>query len=80
MRIIMASMLGVYSHVQISALFNRRLQLYHWYIYGNVTIEDICLWINNYKTIVQYIIREFIFVMIENIPALNSYLEDTYHW
>ena len=79
-RIIMASMLGTYESSEISANFNRRQQLYHWFMWANIEMEELCKWISDYKSIIQYVIREFIFDTISRIPALNDYLENTYQW
>jgi len=78
-RVIMASLLGVYEHAD-RVCFQVRRRVYKWFAMSMPDKETVSRWIKMNKHLIIYIMRENIFKQIEGLPAVNDYMNDNYYW
>ena len=79
-RIIFAGLLGIYDHCEKRANFIARRKLYFWFCLNLPEDELMDKWVGDNKHLVVYILREFVFYCVENVPSLCHYMEKNYYW
>lgn len=79
-RIILASLLGVYEHCKVRASFEARMKLYKWFCLNRPNQEEISMWIIRYKEVVLCSFREFLFYMCDKIGGLPDFLGKISYW
>jgi hypothetical protein len=79
-RMIVAALLGCYDHCKEIANFRFRRHVYLWFSMSPPDPEKFSKWISKNKFLVIYIMREFLFVMMQGIPALHSIMKENYMW
>jgi hypothetical protein len=96
LRILVASLLGIYDHCKVRSSYRLRRKIYDMFSlnddYENAEkktsasyplsnrINTIKHWMSNNKFFIIYSIREFILVAIDSLSGLKSYMEDNYYW
>ncbi len=79
-RLLFGSLLGVYDHCRVVASFSVRRRLYRWFCLSRPTREEMALWMKENKYLLIYVLREYLFFAIRELPALHDYLSDHYYW
>ncbi len=79
LRMIMASLLGVYEHSKVVASFQVRQKLYKWFSLMPPSGEELAEWIAQNKFLILYILREYLFWSIKYLPALYDFLGENYY-
>jgi hypothetical protein len=79
-RIIMASQLGVYPTSIYCAPFAIRKRLYLWFMFDDLTVNSLHCWALTHGSATQFYLREYVFYMIQEVPALRDYLRSNYNW
>lgn len=80
LRIIFGGLLGVYDHCTVLPNFRVRRILYHWFSFSSHDRNIMADWISQNKTLITYILREFLFFSIMQCSPLNDFMEKTYYW
>jgi hypothetical protein len=79
-RILMASQLGVYPTSKYHAPFEVRKKLYYWFMFSEFNVETLREWTNAHSKAVHFLMREYVFFMITQVPALHAVLKARYDW
>jgi len=79
LRMIIASLLGVYEHCKTVASFQVRQKIYKWFSLMPPSGEDLTEWIAQNKFLILYILREYLFWAIKYVPALYDFLLENYY-
>lgn len=79
-RIIFGSLLGIYPHCTQFANFRTRRHYYKWFSFNKPTKESITNLISSNKFFIIYIMREFLFFCMQNVPSLNDFHRKNYYW
>jgi len=79
-RILTAGFLGIYDKSTVVANFERRRSVYSWYCFSNSSIDEFLSWMKVHKSVTIYIIREYLFFMIQSINPLYDYMNEHYKW
>lgn len=80
LRIIFGGLLGVYDHCTVLPNFRFRRILYYWFCFSRHDRNALADWISQNKTLITYILREFLFFSIMQCSPLNDFMEKTYYW
>ena len=81
-RFILASLCGVYPGTTgVVTNFHVRHILYRYFsLQMGLGGEWIQHFVGNHKFLIVYIIREYLFFIVDRLPALKTYLNDHYYW
>jgi len=80
LRLLFASLLGVYKHSTKRACLLVRMKLYRYFCMDFPGTEDFSNWFMENDSLVRYCFREFLFYSVSRIPALQIYMEKRYYW
>jgi len=80
MRILFASLLGVYDHCQVHANFAVRRRLYRWFCIHRPDEKTFSEWLCSYSYVIIYAMREYMFTIVESITAIDHLFSETTYW
>lgn len=79
-RIILASLFGVYEHCHTRANFRCRRKIYKWFCLNRPAQEEMSHFILKYKELVLCSFREFMFCMTDYVGGISDYLSKMSYW
>lgn len=79
LRMIIASLFGTYDHCKNIANFAVRQKLYKWFYLMPPNGEQLAQWISQNKYLIIYILREYLFWSIHQLPSLYEFLSQNYY-
>lgn len=79
-RFILASLLGIYPNCRVPAGFTLRRILYRYFYLNLGDGEWLENWIARHKYIVTYILREYLFYLVDQMPGFSKFLKESYYW
>lgn len=80
-RFVIASMLGIYPHSRVTADFALRHIVYQYFsLQSGSDGAWIRRWVSSNKYLAIYMMREFIFYSIAQMPGLQEYMSKSYFW
>lgn len=80
MRLMMATLLGVYPQAAFRADFETRREIYRWMSLRPMTPTACADWVTEHSHTARYIIMEFLFFCIESTPGLYAVFKARYNW
>lgn len=80
LRIVIASLLGVYEHCAQIANFSARLKIYKWFIMMSPSPFQFAEWMSSNKFLTIYAVREHMFWTVKHLHALYDFLSERYYY
>lgn len=79
-RLILCSLLGMYSHTAVIPKYGQRQELYRWLSYDVPTVHDMQNWFLEHKLLMTFTLRENHVFTVEAVPGLARVFRELYEY